>query len=908
MRKKCTGELKKALSVLLPAAVAVSGIGIHLSTQSVKAANPGPGDVVRGAGSVDDFSKELPLTTVMIDVDKLTGENATVVSSKIVKDTSGVKTKDGDTVYTYVNESNFDAQSEYGASGTLYYFTYRDAAVLSDRTKADVVITYSDLKLYTNDGVSNDNDGNGTFGNMFTLGAGRAITIGAPDKHCTDEQAWRAGIEMNAKLSVLQNSSPVSGNMSFEMKGINVPRSGNAFTSIKDADKYNNFSEQVEFAKTDVTQPIYFPTGFVEIIDEKADTVRVVGKSDKNNTSYLTGFATQVDAGKGMNLTYRGGAGWRPKSGGRIQLETFIKTGDLEVRLDSWSTPGGDIKTTQDGNPSGDLSDGSTILGQGVYGAAKGKTVTYTMLPDNRGYKIKQVLIDDTDDVTDDVKATEKGTGNDRYYTYTFTDVKDDHELFVEWEPIAAEVDIEKLWEDDNDSAGKRADITVHVSGAGQTDILPAQNIVKDSSVNEQSVVWGSESGYTDAAGNVVADDKNSLEESGTKYHYFYDNETFKWKQYTRDAVLKKYTATGKVFDTDFLAKYDSSGNLVDYKVTEDALANYTTTGPKKISESGIASDEEEEKAYYKWEVKNSYDSTQQEEVKTLTRNITYRYIDENGNFAQDTRAQEVTLRRTQTAGVWSDWSADSGFSAITSPTQSDDPTRLKGWTPDRDVPEVTKDRIEAALKTDDKPVFDEEIYYLPPEPLNTEGKTKDEKYDEDGVLITQSYTPSELVAPDAVLPDGLGTQNEIEYYTLIDSEGNEVTELTTADGYYVINSETGEVTFTPGDDFAGKATQPVRIRAVDKLGAITGKYPEALYTPEVIIHYSEPVSDPEKNNKKESESENKTVAKKSTVKAVETYDNSGIQLLFVEVILATGGLFVSVWWARRSNNKRIRK
>ena len=196
-------------------------------------------------------------------------------------------------------------------------------------------------------------------------------------------------------------------------------------------------------------------------------------------------------------------------------------------------------------------------------------------------------------------------------------------------------------------------------------------------------------------------------------------------------------------------------------------------------------------------------------DTETVSRTIHYIYSTDGSEASADV-TQTATWTRKATGldpdthePIWGDWElVENGFEDVESP-------EIEGWYPSSDlVPGITD------LEYGDDPE-DITIVYSPYPP---EGDHKT-SFGPKGAV--QKGTPP--------FTEGTGT---IEKYELIDEEGNVVDELPAYDkdgnevGTYTIDTETGEVTFTPTDpEFVGTPT-PATVRATDDLGeTATGTY-----------------------------------------------------------------------------------
>ena len=171
------------------------------------------------------------------------------------------------------------------------------------------------------------------------------------------------------------------------------------------------------------------------------NTEYTIGKQG-SNSEYSTGFITLADA-HGIKLTCYGHGGYIGDNTG--MAITIIQRAVINNTITSSSGTAGTIKTTDEGNYNGDLSDGN-ILGSGTYGVANGKTVTYTITPKD-GYRLKNVIVDgnsltlpletdeiETIDIDEGITGTLKNKGNG-IYTFEFPANNADHYFIKNWLP-----------------------------------------------------------------------------------------------------------------------------------------------------------------------------------------------------------------------------------------------------------------------------------------------------------------------------------------------------------------------------------------------------------------------------------------------------------------------------------------
>ncbi len=193
-------------------------------------------------------------------------------------------------------------------------------------------------------------------------------------------------------------------------------------------------------------------------------------------------------------------------------------------------------------------------------------------------------------------------------------------------------------------------------------------------------------------------------------------------------------------------------------------------------------------------------------ESKEVSREV--RYVFADGSTAADTATQKASFTRKGMVDesdepTWGEWTADPG-NALTNPVIAGYHTAtpvLEGpASPDDDFEDITVVYVKGAAPSGS----DVESF--------------------GGKGATQTGKP-EFVVGDAVITG----------YALVDADGNDAPQLTTDDGTFVIDSASGQVSFTPKGDFVGTAAA-VKVRVTDA----NGNTAEASYTPHVINNAEE--------------------------------------------------------------------
>lgn len=338
-------------------------------------------------------------------------------------------------------------------TGDIAAFTYKDAALLPDGSKGDVIITYSDISLpmQNNFGKHNNNSTSNTVvyssfygcdstyakklyvGNLkdgytcsdfwgydsendrgyykkagvYTIGYGywmytwnnivRDARTASNSSHTT-----RYGLKMNIKIQVKDKSGKVvNGTYSFPLTDIDINRKGNSnFGQLYNYDNENYYSESIRVnSGVDKDGKIYIP-GDIEgnadkqykatVVNEGNGVTFIGTNGDADPGTTYSGFVTVVDNKEGMNLTF-----WT-NGASNAAVNTYLLNGSDFHKIVSSSGTGGTIQTTKKANPNGNLSDNSKVFNPGTVDVPDGKTVKYTMTPE-KGYKASSIKVDGKD-------------------------------------------------------------------------------------------------------------------------------------------------------------------------------------------------------------------------------------------------------------------------------------------------------------------------------------------------------------------------------------------------------------------------------------------------------------------------------------------------------------------------------
>ncbi len=291
--------------------------------------------------------------------------------------------------------------------GDLFSFTYPDAAILPDGSRADVVLTYSNMHIVLQSSFYGNYMAQTYIASPNMLRAGNSYGSGST--------VTRNGLQVDINIKVVdQFGNIVEGTFMYPMTDIDVSRAGlGSFAELYDSGIHHNYSESMS-VNSGYVGDIYVPdaegvdeqllsysynpfvAGYKTGVENYGDGVRFfgLGRSDQDPGTYYSGFVSVADnTGGGVNITL-----WT--SGSRsAPVRTNLLNGKQVINhaIVSSTTAGGTIQTTKDGNADGTLSDGSEVLGPGTVVVPEGKTMRYTMTPMD-GFAIEEIQIGDETD------------------------------------------------------------------------------------------------------------------------------------------------------------------------------------------------------------------------------------------------------------------------------------------------------------------------------------------------------------------------------------------------------------------------------------------------------------------------------------------------------------------------------
>ena len=412
--------------------------------------------------------------------------------------------------YSTTGYTNVSQKNEF--PGEILTYKWEDAAkkAKTDGTyeNLDVYITYSNLMITLEKDVSASYATMKSIGTKFGLWGGNMMTLGQSFSGTTTPSNNRYAYTVDVNVAVRDKSGKlVPGSYYYQAVDIDVCRinnNGYAMNNFKDFyganegspstyDPYlRGYSEQFKLLEN--FGDIFIPgaTGdekYKANIQRNADGTYYIYPTDeesggKDNNTFYSGFVTLIDnTNGGLSLKYYGSSG--AKGGGmetyilagsqpiNHELKSTTKTYKVDGTVESDGAKGGTIQTTNLGNHAGNLSSG-TVIGPTTITTATGQTIVYTMTP-KEGYKLKEVKVGTkTLDYTTGSTVTPTGvdTNSDGiydYYTYKFTEINSDNAIHVEWEPITADLTIQKKTENADETFAFQ--VKLWTEGTGGTQI-----------------------------------------------------------------------------------------------------------------------------------------------------------------------------------------------------------------------------------------------------------------------------------------------------------------------------------------------------------------------------------------------------------------------------------------------------
>lgn len=460
------------------------------------------------------FASVAPIATITIDKSKLSGELGTDVIVNMhayAANATSMELVDGFIVVrnaffqnTYDTNTPRTQNSSGAKFSALGYctITYKNAAVLSDGTRKDLILKITDITVAPRIDYEEDETRDiiifiptGNSGNMG--GSAEALNANMPtiSPGFLTVRDSRGALRLDITCSV--DGASAQDTYFFTAQGFNL---GNYPNNRPDAvsSHVDNRGERLFYGQNNrhwieqltinsgisAESGIYVPNDLLAAYSDSDSTLYALPQSRgwENDRSYASGEVAVVDAAE-LKLRVKSYFAW-----GGSQTHSYLFSDQVTRNFTSSSGYYGKIELHTDGkiDTTGtqgrplyggryvydDLNNTSVIDEKRTYDVAKGKEVTYKMTPED-GYVIDKLYIDGKEiDKTSaefaNLSIIYDTAGKPVYYTYTFpsdsvegdlSDVSFDprssmggcaHTIHVTWQPTLM-IDFEKNWNDLDD-------------------------------------------------------------------------------------------------------------------------------------------------------------------------------------------------------------------------------------------------------------------------------------------------------------------------------------------------------------------------------------------------------------------------------------------------------------------------
>ena len=348
-------------------------------------------DYVQG-GTTENFAKDSPILTVRIDKTRLTKDNLRL---DVPSNNVGDFRLDGDEIRT---GSIKLASASAGNWLNNFSMVFKDAAVLSDDSRSDLILTLNDINIFPESYDVTD-----SFYLVRIVPKGGSTCAGMPAMLVYSASGQRFGLKTDMKVRVADAATndtflftaydiSVSRDRGFNERigGTGHPYGFSESMSVASGGMSPLFTPSADTYKSEVTDVYYvFGPNVYDSWAAKREGAGVVGVSGGTN-SYNSGFAIAGDASSGIVIHTRTSASFNT---GRNQgLIMCLLPGGITHASTSSSGVGGKIELWADGKVDSDVDklDGGTAEQKRTYDIPYGKAVTYKITPDD-GYELTEL-------------------------------------------------------------------------------------------------------------------------------------------------------------------------------------------------------------------------------------------------------------------------------------------------------------------------------------------------------------------------------------------------------------------------------------------------------------------------------------------------------------------------------------
>ncbi|MBR3083854.1 MAG: hypothetical protein IKH03_04720 [Oscillospiraceae bacterium] len=369
-------------------------------------------------GSLATFARRVPAATVTLDAARMDDPDSAVFTAlrpdfALDADSAHEQTF-GCACYIGATRMHADNYIE----GPCFRYLYPDAARLADGTYADVLITYSDIHIFTPTQKAEDYLRYGSIYEGWTACA-RGRTVRAANNN-----QMHIGLLETVNIRIVgKGGYPVRGSFRFAVRDIDISREGQTnYTALFQAGRNGNFSEQIQILDGAVS-PAYIPgAGTYRCLIEgeggadSADGLRFL-PGGNDNDSFNSGFVVLADAADGITLNcWSSGGGVNPATGARNWQDSVLLATLPGYPLSVSKTVTGNLGDTArtwhftlslqnaDGSPVTDLTapegardwdDADRTSGKYSFTLRHGERLELPGLAENTRYQLTEEALDD---------------------------------------------------------------------------------------------------------------------------------------------------------------------------------------------------------------------------------------------------------------------------------------------------------------------------------------------------------------------------------------------------------------------------------------------------------------------------------------------------------------------------------
>ena len=378
-------------------------------------------------GTLDDFARRAPISTINIDLSKCTGMELDYYQANSAAPNGFELDGNGNVIAR-------DVLVKGSSWSYLNNFTliYKNAAIMSTGETRDLEIVFNDASVI-------GRSSNGDYRDNITFAKINSSVNGGPAITPLSEVGKHFAFRSNVKFRI-GKAGEMTGNDTFLITAYDINNNRESLGSFMDltfAGSNYGYSESAEPSSgINAESDFYVPTTYYERIESGnsgspnptygSRLVGLNGGTSISQKNYNSGFATVGDA-SGFISRF-----WSSAGTNILPLEIYLMPGGISHTSKSASGDGGKIELWT----SGKIDDtnatylvGGTINAPRTYVVPNGKSATYKMVPE-ADYEIDKLMVNGAEATATPVIEN----GKIVYYTYFFDiDVVTEQEIIVTW-------------------------------------------------------------------------------------------------------------------------------------------------------------------------------------------------------------------------------------------------------------------------------------------------------------------------------------------------------------------------------------------------------------------------------------------------------------------------------------------